>query len=61
VHALYDQEVTILADSEQLNRFDESQRKRKDIQLQVNLDHTMKILAEVAGKSLRLKPCEVRA
>ena len=60
-HALYDQEVTILADSEQLNLYDETQRQRKDIQLQVNLDHTMKILAEVAGKSLRLKPCEIKA
>ena len=61
VRALYDQEVTVVANSEQLNVFDENQRKRKEIQLQVNLDHTMKTLAEVAGNTLRLKPCDARA
>lgn len=60
VRVLYDQEVTLLADSDELNAF-ESQRARKEIHLQVNLDHTMKILAEVAGKSLRPKPCGSQA
>jgi len=61
VRTWYDQEVTIVANSEQLNVFDESQRKRKEVQLQVNLDHTMKTLAEVAQGTLRLKSCENRA
>jgi hypothetical protein len=59
VRALYDQEVTVVADSEQLNLFKDTERTRKEVQLQVNLDRTMKVLAEVAGNTLRLKPCEV--
>jgi hypothetical protein len=57
VRALSDEEVTVLAAKKELGIFPEAQRRRKEVQLQINLDRTMKTLAEVAGNSLRLKPC----
>ena len=34
------------------------ERRRKDVQLEVNLTRALKEIAESAGRELRLKPCE---
>lgn len=54
----YDQEVTVVAGRKDLEAFPEEQRKRKEVQLQLNLDHALTTLARTAGETLRLKPCE---
>lgn len=54
----YDQEVTIIAGKKDLSAYPEEQRKRKEVQLQVNLDQALAQLAAAAGRSLRLQSCE---
>ena len=53
----FDQEVVIIAPREVLAAYPEDQQSRKEVQLQVNLDQTLKTLATVAGETLRQQPC----
>lgn len=54
----YDQEVTVIAGRKALAGYPDEQRRRKEIQLQVNLDQALATLAEAAGRTLRLQPCQ---
>jgi len=53
-----DEEVVIIAGKKALAAYPEDQRARKEIQLRVNLEQAMQNVAERAGKTLRLGPCE---
>jgi hypothetical protein len=62
---LWEEEVVVmLVSDETLKQFPADQRRRKDIQLAVNLSGAMKEIADRAGRELRLSPCskpDVRA
>lgn len=51
-----DQELVILS-RKALAAYPPEERKRKEIQLQVNLEQALQKVAEAAGQELRLKPC----
>jgi hypothetical protein len=53
----HDKEVTIIAGRNDLAAYPEGQRRRKDVQLQVNLDQALARLAKAAGKTLRMRSC----
>lgn len=53
-----DEEVVIIAGKSALAAYPEEQRARKEVQLWVNLEEAMRNVADRAGKTLRLQPCE---
>lgn len=52
-----EEEIVIIAGKKALAAFPEEQRKRKEVQLRVNLERALQKVVELAGKTLRLKPC----
>ena len=53
-----EQEVMVLIPGKSLKKHPPEERKLKEVQLGVNLEEILKELAEIAGRKLRLKPCE---
>ena len=52
-----EQELVILVPGKTLERYPPEERRRKEIQLEVNLEHALANLADAAGRELRLQPC----
>lgn len=52
-----DEEVVIIAGRKALAAYPEDQRKRKEVQLRVNLEAALQNVAERAAKTLRVRPC----
>lgn len=53
-----EQELIVLIPGKSLNKYPPEERKRKEVQLGVNLEEALMELAKSAGKELRLKPCK---
>ena len=56
--AWHEQELVILISRRALAQYPPDDRKRKEVQLEVNLEQALTTLAQSAGRELRLKPCE---
>ena len=54
----HEQELVILIPGKTLAKYPAKDRKRKEVQLEVNLEQALTTLAQSAGRELRLKPCE---
>jgi hypothetical protein len=54
----HDEEVVIIAGKKDLAGYPEDQRKRKEVQLRINLKQALLKVGERAGKTLRMQPCE---
>ncbi len=52
------EELAVRVPGKTLAEYPPDQRGRKEIQLEANLRHATEDLAEVAGKALRLQPCD---
>ncbi len=52
------QELIVLIPGKSLKKYTREERKRKEIQLGVNLEESLKELAKIAGNEMRLKPCK---
>ena len=53
-----EQELIVLIPGKSLKKYPAEDRKRKEIQLRVNLDKALMEIAKTAGRKLRLKPCK---
>lgn len=53
-----EEEVMVHIPGKSLKKHSPEERKLKEVQLGVNLEEILKELAEIAGRKLRLKPCE---
>ena len=53
-----EQELVVLIPGKSLNKYSPEERKRKELQLRVNLEESLMELAKSAGNDLRLKPCK---
>lgn len=53
-----DEEVVIVAGRKALSVYPEERRKRKEVQLRVNLEQALQKVADMAGKTLRAQVCE---
>lgn len=53
-----EQELMVRIPGKSLKKHSPEAQKRKEIQLVVNLEETLKELAKIAGRELRLKPCK---
>ena len=51
------QTVMVLIPGKTLAVFPPEERRRKEVQLGVNLERAIRDIADAAGRSLRLKPC----
>lgn len=56
-----EQEIMVLIPGKSLKKHSPEEQKRKEVQLGVNLEETLKELAKIAGRELRLKPCKRQA
>lgn len=52
-----EQELVFLVPGKTLARYPPEERRRKEVQLEVNLEHALTNLADAAGRELRLQPC----
>lgn len=52
-----DEEVVVIAGRKALATYPETQRRRKEVQLRVNLEAALSRVAERAAKTLRIRPC----
>lgn len=53
-----EQELMVRIPGKSLKKYSPEAQKRKEVQLGVNLEETLKELAKIAGRELRLKPCK---
>ena len=53
-----EQELIVLIPGKSLKKYTREERKRKEIQLGVNLEESLKELAKTAGQEMRVKPCK---
>lgn len=53
----WDDQALVILSRKALAAYPPEERRRKEIQLQVNLEQALKKVAEAAGQELRLKPC----
>lgn len=54
----HEQELVVLTPWKTLAQYPPEERKRKEVQLEVNLEHALTTLAQSAGRELRLRPCQ---
>ncbi|MBX9661284.1 MAG: hypothetical protein K2X00_22235 [Nitrospiraceae bacterium] len=52
-----EQELVFLVPGKTLAKYPPEERQRKEVQLEVNLQHALTNLADAAGRELRLQPC----
>ena len=53
-----EQELIVLIPGKSLKKYTPEERKRKEIQLGVNVEESLMELAKTAGQEMRLKPCK---
>ena len=53
-----EQELIVLIPGKSLEKFTPEERKRKEVQLGVNVEESLMELAKTAGQEMRLKPCK---
>lgn len=53
-----EQELMVRIPGKSLKKHSPEEQKRKEVQLGINLEETLKELAKIAGRELRLKPCK---
>ena len=53
-----EQELIVLIPGKSLKKYPPEERKRKETQLGVNVEESLKELAKTAGQEIRLKPCK---
>ena len=53
-----EEELMVRIPGKSLRKHSPEEQKRKEVQLGVNLEETLKELAKIAGRELRLKPCK---
>ena len=53
-----EEELMVRIPGKSLKKHSPEEQKRKEVQLGVNLEETLKELAKIAGRELRLKPCK---